>query len=111
VIQVPEAAFASPAGAADALEASLDRLAATDWAALGTAAHAEMPARLQRAQARFTAVHAAVLAAFTAQGGYEPGGHRSARAWLTGKAGVSRGRRAPRSAGAGGWPGTGGSLR
>jgi hypothetical protein len=62
-----------------------------DWASLGTAAHAEMLARLQRAQARCTAVHAAVLGAFTAQGGYQPDGHRSARAWLINKTGVSRG--------------------
>ena len=87
---MPETAFASPADAADTLDASLDHLAAVDWASLGTAAHAEMLARLQRAQARLTAVHAAVLAAFTAQSGYEPDGHRSARAWLIGKTGVSK---------------------
>src|SRR6516225_5027796 len=88
---MPDASFASPAAAADSLDASLDHLAGTDWASLGTAAHAEMLARLQRAQARFTAVHAAVLSAFTAQSGYEPDGHRSARAWLINKTGVSRG--------------------
>jgi hypothetical protein len=32
--------------------------------------------RLQRAQAKLTAVNAAVLAAFTAQSGYEPDGAR-----------------------------------
>jgi hypothetical protein len=88
---MPETAFASPAGAADALDVSLDHLAATDWASLGTAAHAEMLARLQRAQARLTAVNAAVLAAFTAQSGYEPDGHRSARAWLINRAGIAKG--------------------
>ena len=76
---MPDAAFASAAEAAGALDASLDHLAAVDWASLGTAAHGEMLARLQRAQAKLTAVHAAVLGAFTAQGGYEPDGHRSAR--------------------------------
>jgi hypothetical protein len=91
VIQVPETAFASPAAAAGALEASLVHLAAVDWASLGTAAHGEMLARLQRAQARLTAVNAAVLAAFTAQSGYEPDGHRSARAWLTNRAGMAKG--------------------
>ena len=50
-----------------------------------------MLARLQRAQAKLTAVNAAVLSAFTAQGGYEPDGHRSARAWLIGKTGISKG--------------------
>jgi hypothetical protein len=74
VIQVPEAAFGGAAAAADALDASLDHLAGTDWASLGTAAHGEMLARLQRAQ-----------------GGYEPDGHRSARAWLVNKTGISKG--------------------
>jgi len=50
-----------------------------------------MLGQLQRAQARLTAVNAAVLAAFTAQGGYEPDGHRSARAWLINKTGISAG--------------------
>ena len=86
-----EAVFAGPADAADMLDASLDHLAATDWASLGTAAHGEMLARLQRAQAKLTAVHAAVLGAFTAQSGYEPDGHRSARAWLVNKTGMSKG--------------------
>jgi hypothetical protein len=77
---VPEAVFASPAEAAGMLEAALDYLAAVDWASLGTAAHAEMLARLQRAQAKLTVVNATVLSAFTAQSGYEPDGHRSPRA-------------------------------
>ena len=47
---MPEAAFASAAEAADALDAALDHLAGTDWASLGTAAHGEMLARLQRAR-------------------------------------------------------------
>ena len=32
-----------------------------------------------------------MLAAFTAQSGYEPDGHRSARAWLINKTGISKG--------------------
>ena len=88
---MPEAVFASPADAAGMLSASLDHLAATDWASLGTQAHGEMLAYLQRAQARLTAVNAAVLAAFTAQSGYEPDGHRSARAWLVNRNGMSKG--------------------
>ena len=86
---MPGTAFASAAGAASMLDASPDHLAAVDWAPLGTAAHGEMPARLQRAQAKLTVVSAAVLSAFTAQCGYEPDGHKSARAWLTGRTGVS----------------------
>jgi hypothetical protein len=88
---MPEAIFASPADAAGMLDASLDHLAATDWASLGTAAHGQMLTSLQRAQARLTAVSAAVLSAFTAQGGYEPDGHRSARAWLVNRNAMSKG--------------------
>ena len=51
VIQMPDTAFASAADAAGMLDASLDHLAATDWASLGTQAHGEMLAQLQRAQA------------------------------------------------------------
>jgi hypothetical protein len=99
VIQMREAVSGSATDAADMLDASLDHLAATDWASLGTQAHGEMLARLQRAQARLTAVNAAVLAAFTAQSGYEPDGHRSARAWLINRTGVSMGA----ASGAVGW--------
>jgi Domain of unknown function (DUF222)/HNH endonuclease len=93
------AAFGSEQEAADRLDAALDHLAAADWASLGIRAHGEMLARLQRAQARLTAVNAAVLAAFTAQSGYDPDGHRSAMAWLINKTGISRGA----AAGAVGW--------
>jgi len=86
-----ETAFGNPAEAAGMLDASLDHLAAVDWASLGTQAHGEMLAQLQRAQAKLTVVNAAVLSAFTAQSGYEPDGHRSARAWLIGKTGISKG--------------------
>ena len=73
------AGFGSAGEAAGMLDASLAHLAAAAWASLGTAAHGEMLGRLPRAQAKLTAVRAAVLAAFTARGGYEPDGHRSAR--------------------------------
>lgn len=93
------AVFASEAEAADWLDAALGHLAAADWASLGSQAHGEMLARLQRAQARLTAANAAVLAAFTAQSGYQPDGHRSAMAWLTYRTRMSRGA----AAGAIGW--------
>ena len=96
---MPETGFGSAAAAAGMLDASLDYLAATDWASLGTQAHGEMLAQLQRAQAQLTAVNAAVLAAFTAQSGYEPDGHRSAMAWLVNRTKMSRGA----AAGAIGW--------
>ena len=88
---MPAAVFASAAEAAGMLDASLDHLAATDWASLGTQAHGEMLASLQRAQSRLTAVNAAVLAVFAAQGGYEPDGYRSPRSWLMSKTGMSKG--------------------
>jgi hypothetical protein len=99
VIQVREAGFGSAADAGG----MLDYLATTDWASLGSQAHGEMLGQLQRAQARLTAVNAAVLAAFTAQAGYEPDGHRSARAWLINRTGISKGA-------AGGAVGVGGGV-
>ena len=92
VIQVEApGAFAHEGEAADWLDAALGHLAATDWASLGTTAHGDMLRRLQRAQAQLTAVNAAVLAAFTAQSGYEPDGHRSAVQWLVHRTGMSKG--------------------
>jgi len=90
-VEAADAAFGSAGAAADMLDACLDHLGSADWASLGTAAHAEMLTRLGRAQARLTAVHAAVLAAFTAGNGFEPDGHGSARQWLIGKTGISKG--------------------
>jgi Domain of unknown function (DUF222)/HNH endonuclease len=91
VIGVQAAAFGSAGEAADMLDASLDHLAAADWPSLGSQAHGEMLARLQRAQAKLTAVNAAVLAAFTANSGYEPDGHGSAMQWLINRTGISKG--------------------
>jgi len=88
---VRAAVFGSASEAADWLDASLEHLAATDWTAMGTTAHAEMLARLSRTQTKLTAVNAAVLAAFTAGNGYQPDGHHSARQWLIGKTGISEG--------------------
>jgi len=93
------AVFADEGEAADWLDAALGHLAAADWTSLGTSAHGEMLARLQQAQAKLTAVNAAVLAAFTAGSGYEPDGHRSAMAWLMHRTRISRGA----AAGAVGW--------
>ncbi len=88
---MPEAVFAGPAEAAAMLGASLDHLAGTDWASSGTAVHGQMLAQFGRAQARLTAAGAAVLSAFTAQCGFEPDGHGSARAWLVHRNRMSRG--------------------
>ena len=68
-MQAAAGAFAHEGEAADWLDSALGHLAATDWTSLGTTAHGDMLRRLQRAQAKLTAVNAAVLAAFTAWAG------------------------------------------
>ncbi len=73
------------------LTGALGHLSGTDWAAMGSAAQGEVLAGLQGAQARLTAVHAQILAAFTAAGGYEPDGYGSAMAWLINRAGIAKG--------------------
>ena len=74
-----------PANAADAL-AMLDRaltaLAAADAGVLPAAFQARALRALERAEARHTAARARILAAFSAQDGYEDDGHGSARVWL-----------------------------
>jgi Domain of unknown function (DUF222) len=74
-----------PANVADAL-AMLDRalaaLAATDAGSLPTAVQAAALRALERAEARHTAARAQILAAFSAQDGYEDDGQGSARVWL-----------------------------
>lgn len=73
------------------LNAAFDHLTATDWASMGCQVQSEILAGLSGAQARLTAVQAQALAAFSAAGGYEPDGHGSARQWLIGKTGISKG--------------------
>lgn len=74
---------------------------------LNDAAVADLPAQvradalraLERAESKHTAARARVLAAFTAQDGYEDDGHGSARTWLMWQTRVTRGA----AAGAVGW--------
>jgi hypothetical protein len=83
-----------PGNAAEAmamLRAAFGHLSGTDWAGLGCRAQGEVLAGLCGVQAQLTAVHARVLSAFTASGGYEPDGHGSARQWLMHRTGISRG--------------------
>jgi hypothetical protein len=83
-----------PANAVEAmsmLNAAFDHLSGTDWAAMGTQLQSEVLAGLCAAQAKLTAAQAAVLAAFTAAGGYEPDGHGSARQWLIHRTGICKG--------------------
>ena len=83
-----------PATVGDAL-AMLDRalaaLAGADAGSLPTAVQAQALRALERAESRHTAARARILAAFTAQDGYECDGQGSARTWLRWQARVTRG--------------------
>ena len=96
-----------PVSVTDAL-AMLDRalgaLAAADAASLPTAVQADALRALERAEARHTAARAQILAAFSAQDGYEDDGHGSARVWLSWQTRVTRAQPPKRWAGRGGWP-------
>ena len=91
-----------PADVAEAL-AMLDRalgaLADADAASLPTPVQAQALRALERAEARHTAARAQLLAAFTAQDGYEDDGQGSARMWLRWQTRVTR----AAAAGAVGW--------
>ena len=76
---------AAPSSTVQALamvSAGLGYLARCDAAGLGTAAQAEALVGLEQAEAQHTAARAKILAAFTAQGGYQADGHYGARSWL-----------------------------
>jgi hypothetical protein len=64
------------------LERALDALNAADVASAPAAVQAQALRVLERAEAKHTAARARVLAAFTAQDGYEDDGQGSARMWL-----------------------------
>jgi hypothetical protein len=74
-----------PANVAEALS-MLDRalcaLAAADAGSLPTPVQAQVLRALERAEARHTVARARLLAAFTAQDGYQDDGQGSARMWL-----------------------------
>ena len=89
----------SPAQALAMLDASLGYLAACDAADLGTAVQAGALIGLERAEAQHTAARARILAAFTAQDGYQVDGQFGAKAWLRAFTKVTRGA----AAGATGW--------
>lgn len=83
-----------PAGVAGALvllERALDRLNAADVASLPASVQAEALRALGQAEAKHTAAAARMLAAFTAQGGFEDDGHGTARTWLKWQTRVSHG--------------------
>ncbi len=83
-----------PASTGQALamvRAGLGYLASCDAGSLGTAAQAAALTGLEAAEAQHTAARAAILAAFTAQHGYEADGQYGAAAWLRAITRVTRG--------------------
>src|SRR5215470_17372872 len=91
-----------PASVTEALamiDRGFDHLNAADAASLPASIQAEALRRLGRAQAKHTAAHARVLAAFAGQAAYEDDGHGSARTWLRWQTRVTAGA----AAGAVGW--------
>ena len=81
------------------LDRALDALAAAEAGSLPVVVQAEVLRALGRAEARQTAARSRVLAAFTAQGGYEGDGQGSARVWLRWQTRVTK----AAAAGAVGW--------
>jgi hypothetical protein len=81
------------------LDRALGALAAADAGSLPTPVQAQALRALERAEAKHTAVRAQILAAFTAQDGFEDDGQGSARMWLRWQTRVS----AAAAAGAVGW--------
>ena len=78
-------------GALALLDRALASLAACDAASLPVAVQVEALRALERAEARHTAARARILAAFTAQDGYEGDGQGSARTWLRWQTRVTKG--------------------
>ena len=89
----------SPAQAVAMVHAGLGYLSGCDAAGLGTAAQAEALIGLEQAEARHTAARAKILAAFTAQHGFQADGQFGAKPWLRAVTKVTRGA----AAGATGW--------
>jgi hypothetical protein len=90
---------ATAVGAAAMAQAGLSWLAAADPVGLTTAELADCLRALERAESMHTAARARVLAAFTAQGGYQDDGQGSAKTWLRWQTRVTGGA----AAGALGW--------
>ena len=73
------------------VRAGLGYLADCDAGSLGTAAQAEALIGLEHAEAQHTAARARILAAFTAQQGYEADGYYGAASWLRAITRVTKG--------------------
>ena len=83
-----------PASTGQALamvRAGLGYLASCDAGSLGTAAQAAALIGLEAAEAQHTAARAKILAAFTAQQGYEADGYYGAASWLRARTRVTKG--------------------
>jgi Domain of unknown function (DUF222) len=72
------------------LDQALDALNVADVASAPAAMQAQALRALERAEAKHTAARARILAAFTAQDGYEGDGQGSARTWLRWQTRVTR---------------------
>ena len=85
---------AAPASTGQALamvRAGLGYLAGCDAGSLGTAAQADALIGLEAAEAQHTAARAKILAAFTAQQGYEADGYYGPASWLRARTRVTKG--------------------
>ena len=85
---------AAPASTGQALamvRAGLGYLAGCDAGSLGTAAQADALIGLEAAEAQHTAARAQILAAFTAQQGYEADGYYGPASWLRAITRVTKG--------------------
>jgi Domain of unknown function (DUF222) len=87
----PPAAYASPADAVAAVQGGLGFLAGADAASLPVPVLADCLRDLESVLAVHTAARSRVLAAFTAQSGFEDDGSRSPVAWLAWQARTTRG--------------------
>ena len=93
---------AAPSSTGEALamvRAGLGYLADCDAGSLTTAAQADALIGLERAEAQHTAARARILAAFTAQQGYEADGYYGPASWLRARTRVTKGA----AAAAAGW--------
>ena len=91
----PGSAFAAPAapapsGAMPSVLAGLGVLARADWAGTPSVTLGGMLVDLERAESVLVAARSRVLAAFTAQRGFEDDGQGSARTWLTWQSRITR---------------------
>jgi hypothetical protein len=84
-------AFAGPGEALAALEASLGYLAAAEVAQWPAEALAGCLRALGRTEGAQVAAQARVMAAFSAQGGFEADGQRTVRTWLRWQTRISNG--------------------